>query len=176
VETRSELVLANQRNLSLVSLLLLLLIPKLVGNHVSGLRYETLANLRQISFNVQVKNPKTQTCQSIQKFKALSLLTNESHCEAIGGNGEFSKFEKRDFDFLEKVVGEENVSIEESELVINALDSFPGEAVKPEVVVWPETTEHVSQIVKYANQHRLPIVSRGQEAAFRATWFHYIME
>jgi glycolate oxidase len=73
----------------------------------------------------------------------------------------FSMFETRDLDFLRTIVGEENVSAEEAELVIHALDSFPGEAVKPDAVIWPERMEQVSQIVKYANERRIPVVPRG---------------
>src|SRR5208337_4077387 len=62
---------------------------------------------------------------------------------------------------LKSVVGEENVSTEEEELVINAMDSFPGEPVKPDVVVWPDSTEQISRIMKYANERKLPVVPRG---------------
>lgn len=73
----------------------------------------------------------------------------------------FSKFEKRDLDFLKRVAGDENVSVEESELLVNAVDAFPSEWVRPDVVVWPETTEQVSRIVRHANDRRLPVVPRG---------------
>lgn len=73
----------------------------------------------------------------------------------------FSKFEKRDLEFLKRTVGEANVSVEEPELLIHAVDSFPSEWVKPDAVVWPETTEQVSRILGYANESRLPIVPRG---------------
>jgi glycolate oxidase subunit GlcD len=73
----------------------------------------------------------------------------------------FAKFERRDLENLEGIVGPENASTEEAELVIHALDSFPGEAVKPDVVIWPETEEQVSQVVKYANDRKLPVVPRG---------------
>jgi glycolate oxidase subunit GlcD len=73
----------------------------------------------------------------------------------------FSKFEKRDLEFLRGVVGEDNTSVEESELLIHAIDAFPSEWIKPDVVVWPETTQHVSRIVQYANERRLAVVPRG---------------
>ena len=73
----------------------------------------------------------------------------------------FSNFENKDLVFLKSVVGEENVSTEEEELVINAMDSFPGEPVKPDVVIWPDSTEQISRIMKYANERRLPVVPRG---------------
>jgi glycolate oxidase subunit GlcD len=74
---------------------------------------------------------------------------------------EFSKFGKDDLDFLTKVVGSENVSTDESELLINATDALPAEWIKPDVVVWPENADQVSKIVAYANQHRLPVTPRG---------------
>lgn len=73
----------------------------------------------------------------------------------------YSGFEKRDLDFLRKIVGEANVSTEEPELLIHSVDAFASEWVKPDVVIWPETTEQVSRIVHYANERKLPIVPRG---------------
>jgi glycolate oxidase len=74
----------------------------------------------------------------------------------------FSKFEKkRDLAFLEEVLGTDNLSIDEEELLTNASDAFPGEWVKPDVIVWPANTQEVSRIVKYANDRRLPITPRG---------------
>ena len=74
---------------------------------------------------------------------------------------EFSKFEKSDLEHLRGLVGSENVSTEEPELLIHAMDAFPGEPMKPDVVVWPENTEQVSRIVRYANERKIPIVPRG---------------
>jgi glycolate oxidase subunit GlcD len=74
---------------------------------------------------------------------------------------QFSQFERKDFAFLESVVGEDNVSIEESELLINATDALGGEWTKPDAVVWPQDSGQVSKIVSYANERRLPITPRG---------------
>jgi glycolate oxidase subunit GlcD len=73
----------------------------------------------------------------------------------------FSVFEKMDLEFLRGVVGNENVSTEESELIIQANDAFPSTWVKPDAVVWPEDAKQVSQILKYANERRLPVTPRG---------------
>lgn len=73
----------------------------------------------------------------------------------------FSKFKADDLEVLGKIVGPNDVSTEEAELLIHAMDSSLGEPVKPDVVVWPETAEEVSQIVQYANDRKLPIVPRG---------------
>ncbi len=64
-------------------------------------------------------------------------------------------------DFLQNVVGEGNVSTDESELLIHATDAFPSDWVKPDVVVWPENAMHVSRILAYANGRKLPITPRG---------------
>jgi len=74
---------------------------------------------------------------------------------------QFSRFEKRDLDFLAGVVGESNVTTEESELLINATDALPGEWIKPDVVVWPQSTEQVSKIINYANSRSIPVTPRG---------------
>lgn len=74
---------------------------------------------------------------------------------------QFSKVEKSDLDFLTRLVGKDNISTEESELLINATDALPGDWIKPDVVVWPESTEQVSKIVSYASQRRLPVTPRG---------------
>jgi glycolate oxidase subunit GlcD len=73
----------------------------------------------------------------------------------------FSKFEDNDLETLRKIVGTDNVSTEKAELLIHAMDCFPGKPVKPDVVAWPDTAEQVSQIVRYANDRKLPIVPRG---------------
>lgn len=53
------------------------------------------------------------------------------------------------------------MSTEESELIIQANDAFPSTWVKPDVIVWPEDSKQVSQILKYANERRLPVTPRG---------------
>lgn len=74
---------------------------------------------------------------------------------------QYSKFDDEDKKALEAIVGKENVSTEEEELLIHAVDAYPSEWVKPDVVVWPENSEQVSQIVRYANSRTIPVVARG---------------
>lgn len=74
---------------------------------------------------------------------------------------QYSKFNDEDKKTLEAIVGKENVSTEEEELLIHAVDAYPSEWVKPDVVVWPENSEQVSQIVRYANSRTIPVVARG---------------
>jgi glycolate oxidase len=73
----------------------------------------------------------------------------------------FSKLNNNDLETLSKIVGTDNVSTDEPELLVHAMDAFPGQPVKPDVVVWPSTVQQVSEIVHYANDHRLPLVPRG---------------
>jgi glycolate oxidase subunit GlcD len=74
---------------------------------------------------------------------------------------QFSRFENRDLEFLTAVVGKEGVSTEEPELLVNATDALVAEWIKPDVVVWPESTEQVSKMIAYANQRKLPVTPRG---------------
>lgn len=73
----------------------------------------------------------------------------------------FSRIEGKDLTFLERVVGNDNLSIEESELLINSTDALQGNWIKPDVVVWPEDSAQISEIVGYASQRRLPVTPRG---------------
>src|SRR5208282_6591216 len=74
---------------------------------------------------------------------------------------QYSKFNDDDRVELEKIVGKDNVSIEEEELLIHAVDAYPSEWVKPDIVVWPENAGEVSQVVRYAHRRHLPVVARG---------------
>lgn len=61
---------------------------------------------------------------------------------------------------LKKIVGEENFTDELVELVPYAYDASDHEH-RPEVVVWPISTEQVSKILLLANEHRFPVTPRG---------------
>jgi len=65
---------------------------------------------------------------------------------------------------LINTVGKENVTIEECDLVCYEKDySLISDLVqiKPDFVVQPETTQHVSEIVRLANRWKIPIVPWG---------------
>jgi glycolate oxidase subunit GlcD len=74
---------------------------------------------------------------------------------------EYSKFEKVDKQELEKIVGRDNASTEEEELLIHAVDAYPSEWVKPDIVLWPENPGQVSEIIRYANKRNIPVTARG---------------
>lgn len=81
----------------------------------------------------------------------------------------FSRVSDRDIEFLEKVFGSRNVSVEEEELIANSIDAFLGTFHKPEAVVWPEDAEQVGQLLKYANQRKIPVYARGSGTGLSGT-------
>ena len=70
---------------------------------------------------------------------------------------------KSNIDDLKKVLNSDNVLFREEERYCYAEDSanIRESAKLPDVVVFVETIEDVQKIVKYANKHNIPIVSRG---------------
>ncbi|MCP3891352.1 MAG: FAD-binding oxidoreductase, partial [Desulfobulbaceae bacterium] len=61
---------------------------------------------------------------------------------------------------MENIVGKNNVKADPADLYIYGSDSSVHSAM-PWAVVRPEHTEHVQNIVKYANKNKIPIVTRG---------------
>ncbi len=59
---------------------------------------------------------------------------------------------------LREIVGEENVSARQADLEAHSIDESWLEPHLPDVVVWPSTTEQVSDIVRYAYEHDVPVV------------------
>ncbi|WP_340084677.1 FAD-linked oxidase C-terminal domain-containing protein [Siminovitchia sp. FSL H7-0308] len=59
------------------------------------------------------------------------------------------------------LIGKSKVSINETLLQHHSKDESDYEAVKPDVVVFPETKDDVVQIVEYANKHHIPVVPFG---------------
>lgn len=63
---------------------------------------------------------------------------------------------------LAEIVGEQNCLTSLEDRIVYAFDArAPAEDQLPLVVVLPSSTEEVSQIVKFANQERIPVVARG---------------
>lgn len=63
-----------------------------------------------------------------------------------------------DIQFLQSIVGQDNVSARHADLEAHSIDESWVEAHLPDVVVWPSRTAEVSAIVRYANEKSLPIV------------------
>lgn len=61
---------------------------------------------------------------------------------------------------LIEIVGEENFTDQLEEMVPYSYDASMN-VHRPNAAVWPETTEQVSEIVKFANEHKIPVVPRG---------------
>jgi glycolate oxidase len=61
---------------------------------------------------------------------------------------------------LIEIVGEENYTDVLEDLVPYSYDASVN-VHRPDCVVWPESTEQVSEIVKFANDRRIPLVPRG---------------
>ena len=62
---------------------------------------------------------------------------------------------------LAQLVGEENISTQQSDLDLHAQDQSAHEAHAPEVILWVENVEHVSRVLAYANEKRIPITAWG---------------
>ncbi len=62
---------------------------------------------------------------------------------------------------LEKIVGAGNLVHQEDELAVYECDGYTIEKSLPDVVVFPQNTEQVSKIVKYANREEVPFIPRG---------------
>lgn len=73
----------------------------------------------------------------------------------------YSSPSSSDLERLRRVLGPEDVSTDRYDLITNSLDAFPGEVHLPDAVVWPETPEEVSEVLRLANERRIPVYVRG---------------
>lgn len=64
-------------------------------------------------------------------------------------------------DALKQIVGETNVMTSTEDLYSYSYDATPGHAHMPDVVVSPANTSEVSQVLKLANEHKIPVYTRG---------------
>ncbi|MBQ5860403.1 MAG: FAD-binding protein [Selenomonadales bacterium] len=62
---------------------------------------------------------------------------------------------------LKKIVGEEYVLTKPEDLYAYSYDATPGHSYMPDAVVIPGTAKEVSEILKYANTHKIPVYTRG---------------
>lgn len=67
---------------------------------------------------------------------------------------------KIDIKKLKTIVGENNVRDNIADLYVYSSDASVHSKL-PDVVVRPESIEHVQQIMRYANKNKIPVVSRG---------------
>src|SRR6266478_8688616 len=62
---------------------------------------------------------------------------------------------------LRAIVGPEAVLTSASDLLVYECDGFTIDKNKPDLVVFPTSTEHVVQIVKACNELNVPFLPRG---------------
>lgn len=68
---------------------------------------------------------------------------------------------------LEKIVGPDRVSTSEAVCLTYSYGCFIGKRVvrKPDIVVMPQTPEEVSEIIRAANRHNVPVTPKGATGA-----------
>ena len=70
---------------------------------------------------------------------------------------EYQRVTGEELNILRGIVGPERISTGESVLDLHGKDESFHPRRKPEVVVWPVRAEEISQILKMANEKRIPI-------------------
>ncbi len=65
---------------------------------------------------------------------------------------------EKDIAEIAAIAGEANISVRESDLEAHSLDESWLDAHAPDIVVWPSSTEQVSEIVRYAYDNQIPVV------------------
>ncbi len=74
---------------------------------------------------------------------------------------EYTKVTKKELEFIQSLVGSGRLSTGESVLDLHSKDESFHQRRKPDVVVWPLRTEEISQILKMANEKRIPVTPWG---------------
>jgi len=74
---------------------------------------------------------------------------------------EYGRMTDRELESIRKIVGSERISMGESILDLHSKDESFHQRQKPDVVVWPFRTEEVSEILKLANEKRIPVTPWG---------------
>ena len=69
--------------------------------------------------------------------------------------------EPRLLERLAKIVGDRNLLHDPSELLVYECDGYVVEKKTPDVVVFPDSTEQVVEVVKVCNEIDVPFVPRG---------------
>lgn len=73
----------------------------------------------------------------------------------------FKKISRRDLAFFVSILSESHVSTDETTLAEYGRDRSPEVRFRPEVVVFPEKTVEISQILAYCNARRIAVTVRG---------------
>src|SRR5574341_250527 len=64
-------------------------------------------------------------------------------------------------DALKTILGADRVSIGSSDRELHSRDQSAHPAYLPDLVVWPDSTDQVSRVAAYANEHRTPLTGWG---------------
>jgi FAD/FMN-containing dehydrogenase len=62
---------------------------------------------------------------------------------------------------LKNIVGPDAATADETQLLVFECDALPLFKHRPDIVVFPTTTEQVSEVVKLANHYKIPFLPRG---------------
>ncbi|MCF8062962.1 MAG: FAD-binding oxidoreductase [Deltaproteobacteria bacterium] len=73
----------------------------------------------------------------------------------------YTKLNSTHLDRLGAMVAPDRISTGVSNLELHARDESHHEACLPEAVIWPEQKDEVAEIVRYANEHRIPVTGWG---------------
>ena len=68
-------------------------------------------------------------------------------------------------DDLISLLGPERVSVSDSDITAHSTDKWSA-SNPPQVVVHAETTEDVSKVLRYANEHRIPVTPQGSRVGY----------
>ncbi len=74
---------------------------------------------------------------------------------------DYKKLTSEDLQYFHKILSPNQIKTDEENLMRCASDKTEDFVFKPSVVLQPENTSEVSQILKYCNGERLPVVPRG---------------
>lgn len=74
---------------------------------------------------------------------------------------EYGRVTYRELESIKKIVGPERISIGESILELHSKDESFHQRRKPDVVVWPFNVEEIGEILKLANEKRIPVTPWG---------------
>jgi len=74
---------------------------------------------------------------------------------------EYTPIQVAHIDYFRTIFGDQRVQTNEEELLRCASDKTEDFVFKPQVIVQPETTEEISQLLKYCNEHQIAVTPRG---------------
>ncbi len=76
-------------------------------------------------------------------------------------NSPYKKIDHTDIEYFNKIFGEINVKVDEQSKIDNSKDYTEDFVFYPEVVIFPENKFQISELMKYNNANKIPIVARG---------------